>query len=218
MLRPAVLAPGIEETILDTLARRVHVLSLEQLAGAWWGRAERPLDAARRRLNQFVATGKLIQQTALARPFSFLVDRPVLTWEPPEPDPDFEATSYRLKDRWAEPHRETVVYTASRQTGFRLGGFSGPIKHPDQVTHDLLLAQVYLFCLKNHPLVASHWVGEECYRDEHRGEKIPDAKILDDATPPNVALVIESGGEYDASRVDAFHRSCKEKALPYQLW
>ena len=165
-----------------------------------------------------MAARQLLQQTALARPFLFPVNRPVLTWAPPEPDPDFEATSYRLKARWTEPHRETVVYTASRHTGFRLGGLGGPVKHPDQVTHDLLLSAVYLFCLANHPLVAAHWLGEECYRDEHRGEKLPDAKILDDASPPNIALVIESGGEYDAPRVEAFHRSCKAKALAYQLW
>ena len=206
-----------EDVIFQALVWKVPVLSLEQIAGAWWGETKEPVRNAARRLGQLVAAGHLLEDRLPAKPICFPLE-PVSTWNPGEPPPDFEAVSYRLVSRWKRPHRETVVYTASRRTGFRLGGRGGAVSQPDQITHDLLLAEVYLFCLREHPLIAKHWRGEDCYREERRGQKLPDAMVFDESDPPSVLLVIESGGEYDADRLRAFHTDCKARGHAYQIW
>ena len=48
------------------------------------------------------------------------------------------------------------------------------------------------------------------------GEKRPDAFIVN--VQGQVESVIEFGGDYDRSRVEAFHRDCAERNLPYELW
>ncbi len=46
--------------------------------------------------------------------------------------------------------------------------------------------------------------------------KDPDAFLLD--REGNTLRVIESGGKYDAERVEAFHEHCAGHRMPYELW
>lgn len=204
-----------DQDILRSLTFCVRFLSLEQLARVWWGSAAEPKRAARRRLERLEQARLLERRSVLARPLLEL-EGPVFAWEPGAGDPDPEVVSHQLKSRWTEAPRATTVYLATRKTLNQFGG-AGPAKLPPlgQETHDLHMGELYLRLRNQDPAAAEDWVGEECYRNDRRGEKRPDAMLVG---PDGPYLVIEFAGSYDADHVESFHRDCRERRLPYELW
>lgn len=218
MLRARIVTPDVHHELLSVLVHRVRLLSVDQVARTWFGAHVDGWRAAKRCLRRLTEMGTLETQQVLAQPVSFPIERPVVSWQPGSSDPDSHAVSYRLKSRWSEAPKPTTVCFATNRGGFMLGGSCGPPKHPAQIAHDLLLAEVYLFIRDRHPELAKAWMGEADYEDESRGEKLPDAMIGRSADPADVLMVIESGGAYDAPRVQAFHEFCKRKRFSYQIW
>lgn len=204
-----------DQDILRTLTLRVRILSIDQLAKAWWSDTGNPRRAARRRLDQLEAARLVSRRSVLARPLLPLAS-PVFIWEPGNEAPDPEAVSHELRSRWVDPPRATTVYLATRRTLNQYGG-TGPAKLPPlgQETHDLHVAELYLRLQASEPRAASAWVGEERYRAERRGEKRPDAMLVG---PDGPYLVVEFAGAYDSKHVDSFHRDCARRRMPYELW
>ena len=185
----------IDEQILHALTHCVRMFTIEQLATTWWQHLKQPQQAARRWATKFQRRRDiLIEPTHAVTKFP-AIKKAVICWDPGNPDPDFKAISEHLQERWKKlPSGPAKIILATRRAGSRLGGHGGKHNHRDQVTHDLRLSQVYLHVLTTHPVVAKHWKGEECYRAEREGQKLPDAIIYDGGVPPEVLLVVGAGG------------------------
>ena len=140
-----------DEEILDTLTRRVRVLTLRQIARTWWLTSVRPEEAARDRLQILRRDGLLQIQTAPAHP-ELLLESPVVTWKPTDRDPDFGAISYRLKSRWKEHPISTVCVSSTRNAANRFHGHGGRFPRPVERTHDIHLARVYLIYRRLSPV------------------------------------------------------------------
>ncbi len=203
--------------LLETLALKVRMFTLEQIASGWWGTTTRTLFNARRRLHQLIKAGFLLRYTLDARPL-LASARPVFSWSPGEPPPEAEAISWKLQSRWAEgkPSRPTKIYMASQRAVNLFGGYGGHLKDPFSATHDLHMGQVYLYYFHHRPREAARWLGEDAFEKAGYGIKDPDAFICNEQGER--IRVVDFGGSYDASRVAAFHVYCWERYLPYELW
>src|SRR5713226_9334633 len=207
--------------ILDALTRRVRILSLPQIARTWWPGSANGPRVAENRLRILVAEGLLHIERAPAHP-EIQLDGPVASWELEKLAPDFGAVSYRLKARWREHPILTTCVSASKTAADRIGGYGGRPARAVERTHDLHMAQVYLFYRIHYPDLIPHWVFEEQIKAERRrarrepnpGEKLPDV-IIKSGT---ATKVIEFGGAYSKEKLVAFHEYCKEHALPYEIW
>lgn len=203
--------------ILDALALRVHLLSLPQIAGIWWGNNKHPLAGARRFMDRLVESGLVARKILYAYPMIEL-SAPVVRWRPGDFEPDFGAVAYQLQSRWPDlPEQSIEVYTSTPRLANRMGGFNGRIQHRDQVTHDLHMSQLYLHYATSNLLAGRQWMGEELRkRGQEYGEKLPDAVLVDETGAQNCA--VEFGGRYPKKRVRDFHDHCVTQRLAYELW
>lgn len=205
-----------DEQVLHTLARKVRLFSLSQLAAQWWSATPSGVANARKRLRQLLDAGYLEVHRVTARPLP-AIEQPLLGWRPGEPLPDFGAVAWKLQARWTEAARPVTVYLASNRSANLFGGRNrGGLKHPHQATHDLGVAAVYLRLLATDPQAADDWLGEDVIGGGQFGGKIPDAVLADDQAGTRLAL--EFGGAYKADRIRTFHHCCARRGLPYEVW
>lgn len=204
-----------DEAILDTLTKRIRVLSLAQVAGAWWGGAKRGDVQAKARLRELERQSLVQLIHVLARPIPTL-EAPVITWSAGEAEPNFGAVSYRLRVRWNLPVRRVLAVIATEQAGHRFAGSGGRVPRASEATHDLCLAAIYLRLRTAEPRRAKAWVSEATLyeRGVGRNSRLPDAAI---ATRGKIT-VIEFGGAYPAAKVADFHGFCAERDWGYELW
>lgn len=203
-----------DREILLALAQKVRLLSLRQLADHWWSGE---LANTRRRLRVLTHAGLVRRITVSARTLP-PIEKPVVAWQPGQPAPPYGEVSYQLRERWTRRAvRPTTAYIVTDRAAQLFGGKArGELKHSLQATHDLGVAAVWLCLRQQAPAWAQAWRGEDQLAHTRRGEKLPDAFIVDDTN--EVAWVIEFGGSYDASRVQEFHEDCAGRDLPYQIW
>lgn len=211
ILMPAVVR---EHVILATLASAVRVLSLQQLASAWWSGGATPQAHARRALRGLVQDGWLASRHVQARPL-IPMEAPLFTWAPGEPPPDHEALGYAFQRRWPSPPVRTLVFIATRKTRNRYGGHPRPVLKAAQVTHDLHVGELYLRALLHDPPRAERWVGEDLLGKAGHGRIDPDAVL---EHPDSTRTAVEFGGNYDARRVRHFHEGCAVQGMEYELW
>ena len=200
--------------IVLALVQKVRLFSQRQMVDHFWNGE---VANGRRRLKR-LADNRLIQRSiVLARPTPVL-DSPLLKWIPGESRPNFGQIAYCCQARWRlRPARQCVVWFATETASQIYGGVArGELKHPMQATHDLGVAAVWLRLQQVVPEWATAWRGEDLLAHTRRGEKIPDAFIVDERD--RVTWVIEFGGSYTAERVEAFHDDCASRDIPYQLW
>jgi len=202
--------------LVYSLVFKVRILNENQIARHWWGKLNHPLRTARRKLGHMVKSRILYSHQLLSHPILSL-EKPVWAWSVTDPDPDYAKVSAELKRRWTRNPVPMKVYIPTRKAINQFGG-PGESKLPilGQQTHDLHLSQVYLWYLRFRPQMANRWMGEEVFRQDRAGEKLPDAMIQNENGGSE--LVVEFGGTYDPMRVEAFHTDCKKRNLPYELW
>ena len=200
--------------MLVALTQKVRVLGFRQIATQWF---QGDPANARRRLRQLVAVGLVVRATVVARPLPVLL-KPVATWQPGESAPDAGIISHRLKARWRNrPARSCRAVLATAHAAQLVGGrASGELTRETQATHDLGVAAVYSHFARTNTARAAVWRSEDAMAHTRRGEKCPDAFLVD--AQGDVTSVIEFGGSYDAVRVQAFHTDCAERQLPYEIW
>jgi hypothetical protein len=76
---------------------------------------------------------------------------------------------------------------------------------------------MYLAVRQLSPATALNWIDEDRLAPFRRHQKLPDAVIACDlrALPE---LVLEFGGNYPKSRLQAFHEDNEMRGLSYQIW
>jgi len=207
-----------DEAILLALTHKVRILTLLQVAATWWRESARAELAANRRLRQLSSMGLVESDFVLARPFLPL-DAPEISWSPGDEIPDFEALAYRLRVRWkSHAFRSTRVYFATRAAVNQFGGYMGGcLDHPNEATHDLHQAELYLRALRDHPWLAQGWISESQLALKSKPfEVLPDAVLRD--PDGGDRLMIEFAGIYDAKRLRRLHDYASARELPYELW
>jgi hypothetical protein len=196
------------------LVQKVRLFSQRQLVDYWWN-GEQP--NARRRLKRLAQCGLIARMTVQARSTP-VMKSPLASWQPGESAPDFGQIAYRCQQRWRiRPTRPCSAWIATEKASQIFGGVQrGDLKNALQATHDLGVAAVWLRLRECASQWATAWRSEDLLAHTRRGEKLPDAFIVDEAG--QVIWVIEFCGGYDAERVKAFHQDCVSRELPYQLW
>ena len=144
--------------------------------------------------------------------------QPVVVWNTSSPATDFDSTSYQLQHRWPKSGvRYATAFIATERLSQLYGGCRrGELAQPLQATHDLGVAQVWLHLRQAAPDWARAWRGEDLLAHTRRGDKCPDAFLINAAE--TVVGVIEFGGAYHAERLRDFHIDCADRGLPYQIW
>jgi len=213
MSQPTILTKRDIEILL-ALVHKVRLFSLRQITRHWWNGH---IANARRRLNVLAAGDLVCPMTVSVRTLPPL-SGPILAWRPGHETPAFGAVSYQLKLRWKmRAVRPIRAFVATPRAARLLGGKAcGQLKPATQATHDLGVAAVWLRFHAHHSAWASAWRSEDIMAHTRRGQKLPDAFIVNDRDKPIWA--IEFGGAYDPHRVKDFHEDCASRALPYQIW
>lgn len=204
-----------DESILLTLAEKVRCLSIAQIGAFWWADSAKPQETARTRLRALEKLGWLEICQVYARPLIAL-DEPIVCWHPGDETPNFAAISHHIKNRFSGAARATSVAVASREADKRYGCPAGHPPRRSEATHDLGLAAVYLRFLRCDPARAKAWISEASLvaAGEGRTSKLADALLRF----PSGETVIEFGGEYGKSKLQAFHDDCAERDRSYELW
>jgi hypothetical protein len=200
--------------LVETLALRVRMLTVQHAAAIWWPKA-RSLRTLRRRLESLAAVGWIELRIVNAHP-PLPVTRPLFRWKPGAAEPDTDNIASQLRGRWSQAARPTEVCVASPLAACLLGSTARRLPPPEHRDHDLRLASVYVHYRKALPRLASLWVGEHALPKAGYRIKDPDAFLRDRSG--RVFRVIESAGRYSAAQVESFHEHCVEFALPYELW
>jgi hypothetical protein len=198
--------------VLETLATRIRVLTIGQVAGHWFGGS---WTVAQRRMASLRRAGLLHLFTMQSRP-PLSLREPMFAWEPSAATPDFHALSYACCVRWNQPTTPTQLVVASPAGCVRFA--CKPTRQPrrSEVSHDVTLGGVYLAILKSLPEIAQTWQSEGTLRSGGFGDrqKLPDAMVLRECR----LTVVELGGTYPAQRLEELHRFCAGRRLPYELW
>lgn len=213
---------GPDLDLLDTLRRRVRVLSLAQVAGEWWAAAGDPLRSAARQVERLEAGGHVETCRFFARP-EVALEAPLATWQRGLALPDFRSVSLRARRRWSAPPITIRCLVATRA-----GKRGGRTPRETEATHDIHLAQVYLRMRRELPTRARSWTGESDVRDREErgaltrnddprpgGEKLPDAMVRDGRHLTAIEMVGES---YRPQKLAQFHEFCATERLAYELW
>ena len=200
--------------IVEALALKVRLFNQRQVAENWW---VGDLANTRRGLRRLESVGLLARATVSARSLPELKS-PLASWSPGETPFDFAAMGYRCQLRWKNRRvHPCTVWIATQRAAQAYGGVRrGEVTQPLQATHDLGVAAVWLRLREVAPAWAEAWHGEDLMASTRRGEKLPDAFVLDE--DGNTKWVIEFAGSYDAERVQAFHNDCASRNISYQLW
>lgn len=209
-----------DQELLQALVQKVRLFSQRQVADHWF---DGDVANARRRIKQYEAADLVRRIDVQARTLPEL-NQPVAAWSPGKPALDYQAVSYRLQSRWkGSPVRPCTAIIATERLSQHYGGRNrGELKHPLQATHDLGVAQIWLHLHGQFPDWATAWRGEDLLAHTRRGEKCPDAFIVNESN--DVFCVMEFGGAYSAERVRDFCEDCVQqesagqRGLPFQLW
>lgn len=199
--------------IVETLTRRVRLLSLAQIQAIWWN-GTTSTRTVRRRLMKLVQADLLQQFIVNAE--ALIPTAPLLSWTPGMPTPDCVAVSRQAKTRWNQVATPHELYVASPRSANLYGSMAGqlpPLHHRD---HDLLLGHVYVVYRTQRPDVAPLWVGEDSRPKAGFRVKDPDAFLV--SRGGQIQRVIESAGRYSSAQCRSFHEHCAARRLPYELW
>lgn len=204
-----------DKTVLQVLTHRVRVLSLAQVARAFWPDARDSKATARRRLAELQEAELTRSLTLLARPVR-LSEQPILAWAPGEPLPELGPVAYRCQRRWIAPLRPVPAVIASVEAGHRFGGHGGRAPRASEASHDIGLSEVYLAVRRADPRRAERWISEAALYEQGWGRdaKLPDAVVRESGGD----LAIEFAGGYSKRKLQEFHDYCEERELPYELW
>lgn len=204
-----------DRQIVETLALRVRVLTVEQIARTWFGSNGDPVREAGRRIRRLESHGLVERFTALARP-ELPLRAPLWSWTPGHAPPCCTALATQLARRWRAPLVATRLVVATKAAGVSIGGAGGRRPRASELSHDITLAAVYLNRLGRLAADGDNWISEA---------RLPGLGYGDHACLPDAVVeshgrqaAVEVGGAYSARKLAKFHEFCEERRLPYELW
>ena len=197
--------------IVETLTRRVRVLSRRQIDAIWWPANSRRRTSVRR-LQRLVRAG-LLNRTTINAIQGAPATAPLLQWSPEQPgcgpvtiaeDPGFALSV------------PTEVYSATRFAANLFG--CNPLPPPDveNINPGLGLSDVYLRYVLDRPVEAGFWrICDASFAGKHHAAR-PAALV----TPPDGrstrAIGIVCPGNH--SPAESLHDFCTSQSLPYEIW
>jgi hypothetical protein len=205
------------EKLVLTLARKVRVLSMEQIAKGWF---DSDLKAAVKEVAALSSLGLLTSFEELIAP-RLPATVPFFTWNGlGGKTPDFEKLAYASKKRWGsgEAVKETVVHATKAGVAAVVGFVNGEPSPPMALRHDLQVSEVFLSFYTANDRRWRRWQGEDQLKqDGYSSNKstVPDAVIRDRKTRSK-DIVIEIGGEYTADKFRELHGDFE--SLTYEIW
>lgn len=203
-----------EEQILRALANDVRVLSLTQVARTWWSDTKWGRSRAKAAMTELDASNWLQIHRSLARPVVEL-HQPLLSWSPQDETPDFWELSRTLHRRAAKAASMTSFVFASARTVAMFGRGRAPSVKLTQMTHDLHVAEVYLWYRTNGHS-ARNWISEDRLPRDWPLRARPDATLTNDEGEFHRA--VEYGGDYPPSRLEELHEGLSSIHLKYEIW
>ena len=193
--------------IVETLARDVRLLTLEQIAGRWFSGHVDPLASARRNVNKLTELGLTKTKPAvLTQPD---VSAPQFSWMPGKTEtPHFGQLANRNRNRWATPPSKTLVVRPSIKAHGIYGGEYRVVRERE-TEHDALVANVFLHLNDSE---AKNWILEDSFEPGQFRSKRPDALLMN-----GTATVIDVLGRgYGAEKVEAIWNHFQDFRL--ELW
>ena len=150
----------------------------------------------------------------------FAVDRPLFTWEPGTPPPNYGALVWQFEKRLRALKPQVVtVYWATRRAADMFGGTAPRLGHGGQFEHDLGLTEVYLARARHDLDSVACWIGEDLLRQRFSGpllRRVPDAAIS--GPDGTITTFIEFCRQYPVKKLKGFHAHCRRHAIGYELW
>lgn len=208
-----------DRAVLDVLAWRVRCCTVAQLARAFWEDSPAGRRQCAARLKELSADGLTGTTTMLAL-LETELERPLATWQPGLPVPDFAAISHLARQRWAGATTRTAFVHATEAGATLVNGAAGRPPRASEATHDLHVAGVYFRIRQELPTRALSWRSEvltargAACKSGTPGDKVPDASVRDG----KCFTAIEIVGEYSVDKLKAFHVFCQRCTLGYELW
>jgi hypothetical protein len=209
-----------DHELLETLALRVKVLTVEQIARTWWSDETAPVTRCRKHLRRLAGRGLVEVFPMMAHPEVDLTE-PLAVWQPGLDSPDPGSASYQAKQRWKDASHQTDLVIVTEQGASPHGGAAGRCPRVSEATHDVHLAAVYLRMRRELPTRARSWLSETAIaagalgeRPPGSGEKQPDALVRDGRG----RTAIEFVGDYTPAKLTAFHEHCARRRWGYELW
>lgn len=210
----------MESIILDTLARRVRLATVEQLAtivSTVNGEAT-TTRRVRRCLRRLEQEGCIVTSRLALKVFE--LDRPLYRWRPGDLFTEADALAWTAAKRVAETKpRRCTIYRVTREGARRCGsGGNVPQCQPTQIEHDLGCTAMLIAVAQRDPALFHAWVGEDEIRRSFRPlwpaefRKVPDAAIV--RSDDRIERFLEFCGQYSAERIERFHRHCQRHHIP----
>ena len=203
-----------EKEVLRVLASDVRTFSDRQVATTWWSDCPTGLHRCRVALNRLQRKGWLVLGKVLARSVK-LSAKPVYRWSPGDPSPDFVSHARTLHERVLKQPELVTICMATEKTNNLLGVGRRSTVRLAQLTHELLVSQVYLR-YRSLGFENANWIGEDRLPAEWRLRVRPDALLVD--INGNFVRAVEYGGDYSVERLEELHLAISSILLSYELW
>jgi hypothetical protein len=203
-----------ELDVVETLTRRVPLLSVGQISRVWWP-AEPSYKDVRRQLRRLREGGLVHRAFVNVTPLPDMRG-PLVSWLPDGPDPDLVSLARRVQNRFRQSAEPIEVYWSSRRAANLYGSTARELSSLGHRDHDLWLGEVYCFYRQHRPELARRWLGEHVFPKAGFQLKDPDAVLC--ADNGRVLRVVESAGRYGLKQLQTFHEHCREFDLSYELW
>ncbi len=203
-----------EEQLLRVLSDSVRVLTLQQIAQAWWTDSRWGRSRASTSMKDLAQEGWLHRQRVLSRTIHSFAS-PLVDWQPGDRRPEFASVARGLHRRAmvaAKPIE--VVYAAQRAVTF-FGSGRAPAIKLTQMTHDLNVSELYLHYRRN-GFARRHWVSEDRLPRDWPLRERPDGLLRNNRG--KLIRAVEYGGDYPESRLVELHTGLASIHLRYQLW
>ena len=145
--------------VVELLCRDVRVMAAHQIASRFFSGSRTPIRSANRLCRELERSGMAKKSRATVSLID--VSRPLLTWEPNEPDEpiQFESISYANSVRWTRgpQPRPTTVLTATSKAHGLFGGSSREVRNRE-LEHDLAVSAL---CLQIQQNPDHQWISED---------------------------------------------------------
>ena len=207
----------IDEDILRTLALKVRVLSIDQVARTWWPEVSNPQKRAAARMRELQQGGLIECFSMPARPVPD-VSEPLAVWQPGLPTPDFKSVTHVARKRRDGESKSAALVAASDAGGRQFGGRGGRGLRVCEASHDLHVSEVFFEDFRRRtPARAASWVRDDLLLTQGHSisDKLPDALVTDGCSKTAIEIC---GDSYSDEDLQGKHDWCEKVRYGYELW